>query len=118
MGCSWTLLPTNVEIRAFNPRGAEYFKALHNLLGDWHLAMASYNVGEGRVKRAVSKYRTRDFWALLKKRRALPSETRNYVPKFIAATLIAKNPEKYGFTDIPYQDPLSYDTVALQSQFL
>jgi membrane-bound lytic murein transglycosylase D len=94
---------------------AEYFKALHNLLGDWHLAMASYNVGEGRVKRAVTKYRTKDFWALLKKRRALPAETRNYVPKFIAATLIAKNPAKYGFNDIEYQDPLSYDTVALQS---
>ncbi len=94
---------------------AEYFKALHNLLGDWHLAMASYNVGEGRVKRAVSKYRTRDFWALLQKRRALPAETRNYVPKFIAAAMIAKDPAKYGFTEIIYQDPLSYDTVALQS---
>lgn len=94
---------------------AEYFKALHNLLGSWHLAMASYNVGENRVKRAVAKYYTKDFWTLLKKRRALPAETRNYVPKFIAATLIAKDPAKYGFTDIEYQDPLSYDTVALQS---
>ena len=94
---------------------AEYFKALHNILGDWHLAMASYNVGEGRVKRVVAKYRTKDFWALMKTRRALPSETRNYVPKFIAATMIAKDPAKYGFTDIEYQDPLSYDTVALQS---
>lgn len=94
---------------------AEYFKALHNLLGDWHLAMASYNVGEGRVKRVVAKYRTKDFWALMKTRRALPAETRNYVPKFIAATMIAKDPAKYGFADIQYQDPLSYDTVALQS---
>ncbi len=94
---------------------AEYFKALHNLLGSWHLSMAAYNVGENRVKRAVAKYYTKDFWALLKKRRALPAETRNYVPKFIAAVLIAKNPQKYGFTEIQYQDPLSYDTVALQS---
>lgn len=94
---------------------AEYFKALHNLLGDWHLAMASYNVGEGRVKRAVAKYRTKNFWELLKKRRALPAETRNYVPKFIAATMIAKDPAKYGFPNIEYQDPLSYETVALQS---
>lgn len=94
---------------------ADYFKALHNLLGDWHLAMASYNVGEGRVKRAVTKYRTKNFWALLKKRRALPAETRNYVPKFIAAAMIAKDPAKYGFSDVVYQDPLSYDTVALQS---
>lgn len=94
---------------------AEYFKALYNLLGSWHLSMAAYNVGENRVKRAVTRYYTKDFWALLKKRRALPVETRNYVPKFIAAVLIAKNPEKYGFTEIEYQDPLSYDTVTLQS---
>jgi membrane-bound lytic murein transglycosylase D len=94
---------------------AEYFKALYGLLGSWHLSMSAYNVGEGRVKRAVAKYRTRDFWELIKKRRALPAETRNYVPKFIAATLIAKDPAKYGFSEIQYQDPLSYDTVALQS---
>lgn len=94
---------------------AEYFKALYNLLGSWHLAMAAYNVGEGRVKRAVTKYRTTDFWELLRKRRALPAETKNYVPKFIAATMIAKNPAKYGFNEIQYQDPLSYDTVSLQS---
>lgn len=94
---------------------AEYFKALYNLLGSWHLSMSAYNVGEGRVKRVVAKYRTRDFWELIKTRRALPAETRNYVPKFIAAAMIAKDPAKYGFTDIQYLDPLSYDTVALQS---
>lgn len=94
---------------------AEYFKALYGMFNSWHLAMASYNVGEFRVKRVVTKYYTRDLWALLKKRRALPAETRNYVPKFIAATIIAKDPAKYGFADIQYQDPLSYDTVALNS---
>lgn len=94
---------------------AEYFKALYNLHGSWHLAMASYNVGEARVKRAVTRYYTRDFWELIKKRRALPPETRNYVPKFIAAAMIAKDPEKYGFTSIDYHDPLSYDAVALTS---
>lgn len=94
---------------------AEYFKALYSLFGSWHLAMASYNVGEMRVKRAVTKHYTRDFWALLKKRRALPAETRNYVPKFIAAAMIAKDPKKYGFTNIEYADPLSYDTVTLKS---
>lgn len=94
---------------------AEYFKALYGLLGSWHLSMSAYNVGEGRVKRAVAKYHTKDLWELIKKRRALPAETRNYVPKFIAAALIAKDPKKYGFTEIQYQDPLSYDTVALQS---
>lgn len=94
---------------------AEYFKALYGLFGSWHLAMASYNVGEARVKRAVTRHYTRDYWALVKKRRSLPPETKQYVPKFIAAALIAKQPEKYGFKDIAYEDPLSYDTVALQS---
>lgn len=92
---------------------AEYFKALYNLFGSWHLAMASYNVGENRVKHAVMKYYTRDFWTLVKNRRAFPKETKHYVPKFIAAALIARNPEKYGFTNIAFQPPLAFDAVAL-----
>ena len=56
------------------------------------------------------RYYTRDFWELAR-RRTLPRETRNYVPKFIAAATIASDPEKYGFTNIAYQDPLAYDTV-------
>lgn len=94
---------------------AEYFKALYSLFGSWHLALSAYNVGENRVKRAVTKHYTRDLWELLRKRRSLPLETKQYVPKFIAATLIAKDPAKYGFTEIQYEDPLSYDTVGLQS---
>lgn len=93
---------------------AEYFKTLYGLLGDWHLALAGYNAGENRVLRAIRRYRTRDFWKLYNQRRSFARETKNYVPKFIAATMIAKNPEKYGFSDVEYQDPLSYDTVALQ----
>lgn len=89
---------------------AEYFKALYNLFGDWHLSMAAYNCGENRVKRKVMQHYTRDFWTLVRKR-ALPRETRNYVPKYIAATLIAKNPKAYGFDDIEYQEPLAYETV-------
>ncbi len=94
---------------------AEYFKALHNMLGSWHLSMAAYNVGENRVKRSVTRYYTRDFWKLIKQRRSFPAETKNYVPKFIAAAMIAKDPAKYGFAELEFQDPLSYDTVALQS---
>lgn len=93
---------------------AQYFKALYDLLGSWHLALAAYNVGEYRVKRAVTRHYTKDYWELIKKRRSLPVETKNYVPKFIAATLIAKDPAKYGFSEVQYADPLSYDTVSLQ----
>ncbi|NCN95246.1 MAG: LysM peptidoglycan-binding domain-containing protein [Bdellovibrionales bacterium] len=93
---------------------AEYFKTLYGMFGDWHLAMAGYNTGENRVMRAVRRYYTRDFWKLHQQRRSFPRETKNYVPKYIAATMIAKNPKKYGFDDIEYQDPLSYDTVSLK----
>lgn len=93
---------------------AEYFKTLYGMFGDWHLSLAGYNAGENRVQRAIRRYYTRDFWKLYRQRRSFARETKNYVPKFIAATMIAKNPEKYGFTDVEYQDPLSYDTVALK----
>ena len=87
---------------------ADYFKGLYNLFGVWYLAIASYNVGENRVKNLVMKYHTRDFWKLARENK-LPEETQNYVPKFIAARLIAKDPEKYGFTDIEYMPALEFD---------
>ncbi len=93
---------------------AEYFKGLYSVFGSWYLAMASYNVGENRVKREVMKHYTRDFWELARKKR-FPRETINYVPKFIAAKMIGKNPEKYGFTDIEYEKPLEFETVRLNS---
>lgn len=89
-----------------------YFKALHNLFGNWYLALASYNTGENRVKRAVMRHYTRDFWELAKNRR-LPRETANYVPKFIAATLIAKNPEDYGFHKLSYEAEFGYETIEI-----
>lgn len=93
---------------------AEYFKDLYSEFGSWYLAMASYNVGEGKVRKAIAKHKTRDFWELSKKRRVLPKETLNYVPKYIAAKLIAKNPDKYGFEGIDYLPPIEFDHVAVQ----
>lgn len=93
---------------------AAYFKGLYGLFDSWYLAIASYNVGENRVKNVVQKYRTRDFWQLARENK-LPLETSDYVPKFIAARLIAKEPEKYGFTDIDYLPPLDYSEVTLSS---
>lgn len=89
---------------------ADYFKGLYNLFGSWYLAIASYNVGENRIKNLVMRHHTRDFWELAVKGR-LPKETINYVPKFLAARMIAKEPEKYGFTDVDYQEPLAWDDV-------
>ena len=88
----------------------EYFKDLYSLFESWHLALAAYNSGEYRINRIVLRHYNRNFWYLADKK-ALPSETRNYVPKFIAAVHIASNPKKYGFSDIAYQKPLSYEVV-------
>jgi len=86
---------------------AKYLKNLYEEFGDWRLALAGYNCGEVRVRRAISSAGTRDFWRL-----HLPRQTRNYVPLFMAATIIAKSPEKYGFTVQP-EPPLRYDEVTI-----
>lgn len=89
---------------------ADYFKDLYTMFDSWYLAMASYNVGENRVRREVRNHKTTDFWELHRKRR-LPRETMNYVPKFLAAKLIGTNPEKYGFGDIDYMPPIEFDHI-------
>ncbi len=91
---------------------AQYFKALYQAFGSWHLAMSSYNAGEHRVLRAVMNNMTRDFWKLHEKRK-LPRETLDYVPKFIAAAKIASNPAKYGFSHVEGQEPFSYEEVKI-----
>jgi len=75
---------------------ARYLKDLHNDLGDWLLALASYNTGEGRIKRFLKKHPGGDFWDL-RKTRYIRRQTREYVPAILAAILINSNPEAYGF---------------------
>jgi len=91
---------------------AKYLTDLYDMFECWYLAAASYNAGEGKISRAMKRYRTEDFWELTK-HRDLKRETKNYVPQMIAAALVAKDPEKYGFTDIEYQEVLCYDKVAV-----
>ena len=74
---------------------------------DWHLAMASYNGGPGRVKRALTRSRKNDFWQLSATTRYLPRETRDYVPMILAAVIIAKNPAQYGFDIVPMTPTLT-----------
>ncbi len=78
---------------------ARYLKNLFDQFGCWYLAAASYNAGENRVKKAIEKQDTKDFWKL-REYKTLPKETQEYVPQLIAAALIAKDPEKYGFDDV------------------
>lgn len=88
----------------------EYFKSLYSLFGSWYLSLAAYNAGENKIKGIVMRNQNRDFWQIAHK---LPVETTNYVPKFLAARMIAKNPEKYGFTDIAYEPALRYIKVPI-----
>jgi membrane-bound lytic murein transglycosylase D len=86
---------------------AKYLKDLFNQFGCWYLAAAGYNAGERRVERAIEKHNTNDFWEL-SKYNALPRETREYIPKLIAAAVIAKDPEKFGFGSIIYDSPIRF----------
>jgi membrane-bound lytic murein transglycosylase D len=89
-----------------------YLSDLYQEFGDWHLAVAAYNGGPGRIRNGLNKYQVDNFWDLASKQ-YLPLETVRYVPKLIAALLIAKEPERYGFSGIDYQPPLRYDTIAV-----
>lgn len=92
---------------------AKYLKTLYGMFGDWHLALASYNGGPGRVQRAVKRAGgLNDFWELTKTTRHLPRETRDYVPMILAATIIARNPTQYGF-EVPETLPFASDIVTL-----
>ncbi len=92
---------------------ARFLKRLHEAWGDWYLAWAGYNAGPGRVKKAVERFGTKDFWAIAAAEGGWPKETRQYVPKLIAAALIAKHPELFGFDDLALQAPLAWETVEL-----
>lgn len=91
---------------------ARHLKDLYDQFSCWYLAAAGYNAGAGKISRAIERYRTEDFWELTK-HKYLKRETRHYVPKMIAAALIAKEPEKYGFNDIEYDEPIRYEKVEI-----
>ena len=91
---------------------ARHLKDLYGMFGDWYLAMAAYNCGPLCVQRAVERTGYADFWEL-STRRALPSETRNYIPIVLALTFIGKNAQRYGLDQMAPEDPWVYDTVAV-----
>lgn len=92
---------------------AKYLKDLYEMFACWYLAAAGYNAGEYKIIRAMKRYRTEDFWTLTK-HQYLKRETKNYVPLMIAAAIVAKDPEKYGFAGIEYEEPLRYEKVKVR----
>jgi peptidoglycan lytic transglycosylase D len=92
---------------------AKYLKTLHELFdGDWHLVLAAYNGGLGRLQRAMRRSGQDDFWTISASSRYLPRETREYVPLILAAIIVAKNPAQYGF-DITAEESIPFETVSV-----
>ena len=88
----------------------EYLKDLNEQFDNWYLALAAYNCGAGRVSRASRLHQTYDFWQM----HSLPRESRNYIPYYLAAAIIAKDPGKYGFK-VPKVKPFEYEEVVLEN---
>ncbi len=94
---------------------ARYLKWLANRYqGDWSLALAAYNTGEGNIDSAIRRSGSRDFWRI-HGGGYIAQETRNYVPAILAVVTIAKNPKKYGF-EMPAAYPYKYATRMISNQ--
>jgi len=93
-----------------------YLNALYKRFGDWQLAVAAYNAGEGKIQRGLEQHKVKNFWELAAED-YLPLETKRYVPKLIAAIIIAHDPERYGFQPVPEKNE-QYDVVEVPSQTL
>jgi membrane-bound lytic murein transglycosylase D len=91
---------------------AAYLRDLYGMFGDWYLALAAYNAGEGKIQRVMERTGQGDFWSLAS-RRVLRNETVNYVPAILAATLISKDPKRFGFEFEP-EPPMEYETVRVE----
>lgn len=98
------------DIQKSTLAAVEYLKDLYTMFQGWELAAAAYNAGENKVARAIQRYGTKDFWRIIQFSFLRP-ETRDYVPKIIAAALISKNRELFGFA-ASQQKPGVDETVA------
>jgi len=87
---------------------AKHLQDLYDRFGNWYLALAGYNCNPRKIESRMRQYNTNDFWQL----KRLPRQTRNYIPTFIAASILASNPKKYGFY-VDKLEPVVYDTVTI-----
>lgn len=75
---------------------ARYLKQLYTRFGDWYLAIAAYNAGPGKINRAIRKTKSKDFWEIADSK-YLKAETKNYIPKILAAITVASELQRHGF---------------------
>ncbi len=88
---------------------ARYLRDLYDMFNDWHLSLAAYNTGEGNIARILERRGSQDYWAM-GERGYLVRETKEYVPRFLAALQIARSPESYGF-ERPEGEAMAFDWV-------
>lgn len=91
---------------------SDYLRMLHDMFGSWELAAAGYNAGEGKIKRAIRRYRTDNFWKI-RKGRYLRAETKNYVPKIMALAIIGKNLSVFGFNNVEFKKALDFEEITV-----
>ncbi len=101
------------DVEKSTDAAARHLKDLYRTFGDWYLAWAAYNAGPGRVNGAISKSGSKDFWTL---RNYLPGETKNYVPSILALSFIYRNPGDYGFKDIEYGKPITFERINIEGE--
>lgn len=103
------------DIEKATHAAAQHLKYLNERFdGDWYLAVAAYNAGGGKVRKAIRAADSRDFWALTEGK-VLREETKNYLPKLIAALMVVKDLDGSGFAELEIEEPLAYETVSLPS---
>jgi membrane-bound lytic murein transglycosylase D len=98
------------DIKKSTLAAIKYLSDLKAEFGSWYLVAASYNMGENGLRKQIKRHGTNDYWNLVRLG-ALPQETQDYVPKILAALMIAKAPNLYGFRNIDSQFPLQYEVI-------
>jgi membrane-bound lytic murein transglycosylase D len=101
------------HVEAATRAACRYLRNLYDQFGDWYLALAAYNCGEARIEREISRSRTRDYWRMYR----LPRQTRGYVPAYLAARAICRNPEQYGFPPMPKEVPFECERVQINGSY-
>ncbi|HSR52184.1 MAG TPA: LysM peptidoglycan-binding domain-containing protein [Acidobacteriota bacterium] len=108
----WIDERSDVEKSTF--AAARYLRQLYDQFGDWYLALAAYNGGQGRLERILKRHGQMDFWEL-SRRRLLPRQTRNFVPLILATIIVFNSPQRFDF-EVEPDPPRNVEKVAVPHQ--